>query len=162
MPAPRKYWTDIIFSMILLSFSIVAFWEAQSINDPGYDLLGPDFTPKITIGAIAILALTLLFKSCIGLFRKHSGPKPVPKRTRSHIKRPWLALGVVGITILYVLSMQHGLLRFWSATCLFILVVGSWMSKFNLRMLTVFIPLSITLGLGLHYIFTKVMVIDLP
>ena len=114
------------------------------------------------------------------LVRRASMRSPMPYRCRSvreggeasaanagkpelRTRADYLALSVtIAATLSYVASMQLGWLSFRVSTMLFVLAVGCTLSRKQPRMMLVVALAAVLLGFGLHAIFTRVFVIDLP
>lgn len=72
-----------------------------------------------------------------------------------------IAVAVLGATCLYVAVMQAGWVGFRGATVPFVFVVGGMLAP-DRRVLPWLACLAIGLGIGIHTLFTSVLVVDLP
>ncbi len=116
----------------------------------------PDF-PKLTLLAVGFLAGIVMLQN----YRVSPEAKEDSEK-QEYPKRPGLAVGCIALTALYLTLMQAGLAGFRTATIAYIFAVGALLAKGNWRMLPVLGMAALVLGIGLHYVFTKVLVIDLP
>ncbi len=108
--------------------------------------------------------ITLLLTAALGLWAWRSTRRaggPVPGRRRIGSSHRWLSAAVVAVTCLYVALLQQGWLGFRPATIGFIVVVGSLLAR-RWSVLPLLGPLAIGLSFGIHYLFTSVLVVDLP
>ena len=73
-------------------------------------------------------------------------------------------------TVCYILSMQFGVLSFVPATCLFVLATAGWLVRESIMSLdtrpltpiATVIAVAFTMSFAAHYLFTRVLVVDLP
>ena len=69
---------------------------------------------------------------------------------------------VAALVIGYAVVLEMSLFDYRIATILFVLAAGSSFCGSSKLQLVLVALLSVLLGLGLHYVFTQVLVIDLP
>lgn len=124
----------------------------------------PDFA-RITFAIVTVLAIV-----CWVQRRNRatlvSGPSPTPNRLVA------TAGGVIGLTIGYVILLQLTPIGFRLTTFAFIVLTGwilYWAGNSSRRSgrstaaaLSVLCLVSVCLSLGVHYLFTQVLVVDLP
>ncbi len=140
------------------------FAETLGLPESPYEPMGPAFLPRALSVFIGIFALLLLAKTIISSF-KTTGQLSLSETSNQlndYIKHPIVAFLSMIMTLLYITSMQYGLLGFRSATVLFILFSGGLLTRMKLKSIPLFITIACIMGLGGHYIFTKVFTVDLP
>ena len=112
--------------------------------------------PNLSAALLIVLALsgcTVLVES----WRLGPESKPAQKSDATWTK----SLLVAGLTVGYVLLLNYRLLGYVPSTLVFIVLTGLAISRRPLSMIFVAI-LGICLSFGLHWVFTQVLVIDLP
>ncbi len=121
----------------------------------------PDF-PLITL----LITIVLGIISC--LQRAREGRRRMPS-SRAH--PDWVAAtAVLLVTILYVASLQWVGAPFVAATALYVFAVGSMITSRTTsvatrgmkRMAPVLAVVAVSLSLGIHFVFTRILVVDLP
>ncbi|MEK6234707.1 MAG: tripartite tricarboxylate transporter substrate binding protein [Planctomycetales bacterium] len=73
-----------------------------------------------------------------------------------------LALASAALALLYVGSMTAGWVSFRIATTAFVLLLCGTLTRFHWKDMLVALIIAFTTGFGLHFVFTKVLVTDLP
>ena len=122
----------------------------------------PNF-PLLVAGIAVALALTIVVRHGIGHERNAIPQNQLPENSpQPGFSTPLLACLVVLVTATYVALMQFEIVAYRLATIGYVMGVGGLLTARNPRLLTYTGTLAIVLGLGLHYIFTNVFVIDLP
>ena len=115
----------------------------------------PDF-------GVAVLAFTLIVGVVAFLPTVHQKMTTTPSSDAvtkvSSDATAWLLLAA---TLTYVACLQLALLDYRIATAGFILAAGLTCSTNRKHLLQV-VALSLTLSIGLHYLFTQILIIDLP
>ncbi len=76
--------------------------------------------------------------------------------------RTRLASGCVALTVAYALSMTLGWAGFRLATFVYVLLAGLILTRSRLRSLPAVVLMAVAMGFGVHYVFTRIFVIDLP
>ena len=171
----QKQWKDIGLSSGLLIISIIVFIQAVKLGPARFDLLGAAFLPKLLSVGIAVLSLVILVNAVIKLAQAtppdtigEETPEPEDLNAESpFVRRPSMAVFVVVLTALYILVMSQKWLHYLSATIAFITVAAVTMSFFEKTpnwyiRIAVIVTTALILGFGLEYLFTKVLVINLP
>lgn len=157
---------DIVLSLSILFVCALAYIGCMSLSESPYEPLGAGFFPKTISIVLALLSLILLGKSVRNVFKNHQGnvegvsqSEPLPAVFK---RRPGLAgLGVI-ITILYISVLYFRIMGFRISTVLFGVFLGTLLSRFNYKNSLISFIIAVVMGLGLHYIFTNVFIIDLP
>ncbi|MCZ6795816.1 MAG: tripartite tricarboxylate transporter substrate binding protein [Planctomycetota bacterium] len=126
----------------------------------------PD-VPAIALGTLALLAGAVLLDGWRQRRRARQDPgvgakSPPRPAGRDGEARTGLAVACLTLTIGYVLALDVGWLSFRSGTALHVFLTGALLTRLRPRSLPVVGVLALTLSCGLHYLLTRVFVIDLP
>ena len=127
----------------------------------------PDFG-LATLVVSLLLGIAVLASSRSGGERKTaasdldaSGQKTSNQRTPQSIDLRSQAV-VVALIVSYVVVLQFLNLDYRIATAVFVMLVGGYLLRGRQRLWPVVGLMAIVLGLGLHFLFTQVLVVDLP
>lgn len=137
---------------------------AAFLNDgrklpPGvFEPIGPGPVPRAVCLAIVALALAMLASP---VWHLATGRTAVPEAP-PYVPRPAAAGLVLAGTALYVAAMGLGWIGFAPATILFLTLTIWFLAEFRLTSLPIALALGVVLGFGLRYLFTRVLVTDLP
>ena len=149
---------DFWVSLFLVALSVAMFWESLSLPPAFYDPLGPAAVPRALALFIGILSVIVLVRAT----RRTSGSAGEAADPPTHRPRATLALILYGLTLCYVLILALGVLRFGIATFLFLLIFMGIMTGFDRRRIPVILAIALVTGFGCQYLFTQVLIIDLP
>ena len=69
---------------------------------------------------------------------------------------------VVVAIVIYVITLQFFAVDYRIATGLFVLLTGGYLTRNSQRLWPVVVVLGFLLSLGLHFLFSRVLVVDLP
>ena len=120
----------------------------------------PNF-PLIIGIAITLLGLAAVFQSDFG--KSSSVPTPVEKVRRTRI---WFALGSCVLVVMYVVAMDFRWVEFRVATISFMIAFCGLLLKLEdlplTKRLLGFGAFAVVFSIGLHALFTRVLVLDLP
>jgi hypothetical protein len=161
---------DFFLGLVFLLGSGFIFLHSCGIPNSPYEPLGAGFLPKylslfIFFGAIIILIQSLreYRRSKIGQsWEKAANPG---KREEAYELHPALAVILV-ISLLFYIFFMH-IIGFRLSTFIFIMVIGNLLyvkekkMKFA-RHILILTPIALIMSLGLFYLFTKVMFVNLP
>lgn len=156
--ASRAKRGEIALAVALIVLSGIIWYGAAKLPPPYFDPIGSAAFPKAMAIVITGLSLIMVTQS----FRV-SDERPVAEGA-GEFPRPryLLAVAMYGLMIIYAAIMQEKLLGFAPSTMLFVITAGAILGRFRLRQLLVSIAISIVLGYGGEYVFTRVFFIDLP
>ena len=122
-------------------------------------LVLPNFA-AIVIGVLGALLIAVGAESWLGRRSRTATPNPdAAGETRPRID---LALGTIGLTILYVGAMAAGLAGYRVATTAFVLALGLTLGGRRLQTAVLSSTIGLLLGPGLHFLLTRVFFVDLP
>lgn len=141
----------------------IAFVGASMLPPPLFDPLGSAAVPKAVAIILAVLAAGVLAKRWL-LVRKEEAVVvlPVEPGETTAPLRPGIALVSMAIIIAYVGVTGAGLLGFREATVPFVILLGGVLSRFRRRTMIVLVPLAFVIAIGLWWLFTGPLFVDLP
>ena len=118
----------------------------------------PDF-PAYVLVILALLGVWVVVES---LRQKPAKEENSPTEGQPVPNRPRLAVAIAAITIAYVCMLQLRWIRFSLLTLLFILLASFTLGQRHRRQWLGLAEVAYLCGLGLEYVFTRLLVIDLP
>ncbi|MEZ5861575.1 MAG: tripartite tricarboxylate transporter TctB family protein [Geminicoccaceae bacterium] len=153
----REPLADILFAVAVLALAGIVWWGTASLPPPRYEPLGSAALPRTLAVVMALLGLVLLGRAWAG--RRQAAPAAVGLGFRP---RPWLAVGVLAVLVLYVAAMDLRLLGFVPASILALVLIGAMLTGFDRRRLPWLAGFVVILVIGVQLLFTRVFYIDLP
>lgn len=141
-------------AVCMMVFSIAAFVATLSLPEAVMEPIGPSAFPRGVSVALFFLGGVVLLDSRRTL--------TAPRESTGSKERSGLALVSGAVTLVYAAVMELGWLGFRPATILFMLLLGSILFDFKLKQTAISAVLAVVTGLGLHYLFTRILFIDLP
>ena len=114
----------------------------------------PDFG-WATLGACCLLGVGAFAENH---FRKHR-TNLTSTPTQVDVKSQRV---VVAAIVAYVASLQFANLDYRLATGVFVLLIGGYLIRSHKRLWPAAVTMAMMLSLGLHFLFTRVLVVDLP
>jgi putative tricarboxylic transport membrane protein len=126
---------------------------------PGvFEPIGPAPVPVAVAWGIIALAAAMVARAAWRLARGEApAPDPLP-----YAPQPLAAAAVMAATALYVASMGLGFVGFAPATAVYLAATIWFLAEFRRDVLPVAAVIALILGFGLRYLFTRVLVTDLP
>lgn len=131
---------------------IAAVARRENMTLPNF----PAITLTVVLGLIALVGAEELVAR--GRNEQPAGSEP-PTATAP---RRGLAVACLLATAIYVLTMQWGWLGFRMATAGYLLGLGFLLTRREAKRLPLLLGIALAMSLGLHRVFTKLLVIDLP
>lgn len=121
----------------------------------------PDL-PLFAFTATCVLGMLVVAQSLIAKRNSSTASVPDSESQKEAPNATGRVLLTIGITLLYVLVMQSGLLGFRPVTFAFVLLAG-WTIAGRLRdHVWSLLATALAMSVGLHFAFTEIFVIDLP
>lgn len=170
----HKSLVDIIAAVGLIILSLVFFTATLDLPEPRYEPLGPAAVPK-TISVLILVSAVVLMGRGIYHFIRNGGfaalrAEPVPETgspSPGYPLRPHLAVMVMLLLVAYIGLLHLQVMGYRISCTLFMLSSGLlilWYEKqaFKLFHLAVLLVLTLLMAFGGHYVFTQILVIDLP
>ena len=149
---------DYVVSFLTVVLAGLVLWGARFIPPPFFDPLGSAAVPKACATILIGLAILIGVRRFI---ENKAGSTTGPEET-GYKKEPWLALGVVSLSMLYTLAMGAGWIGFRWGTIVYIFATGTILAKGSFRIIVISLALGLLFGFGGHYLFTNFFYIDLP
>ncbi|WP_417382903.1 tripartite tricarboxylate transporter TctB family protein [Gimesia sp.] len=134
------------------------FVNVDALSPTSLEPLGPAAFPKAISVVIAVLALVFTVKAAMHL-RRVTSAKESPREYR---RRYDLAGATVLLTVVYVSLFGFEILGFRWATVVFLGALGLLLTQGERRKIPVVLGGALVVGVGVHYLFTQVLVIGLP
>ncbi|MCP5152540.1 MAG: tripartite tricarboxylate transporter TctB family protein [Ectothiorhodospiraceae bacterium] len=164
MEARARPVADIVLSMVLIAVGLVVIYGTLDLPPGTFEPLGSATIPQaVACGMIGFAAWTIVHALAErrALARRQAGAGDESDEPAARPRHD-LALGLMALTVVYVLVMAMGWLRFSLATLAFLVISIGMLSGFERRVLPALAVLALGLAFGLEYLFTRVFVIDLP
>ncbi len=170
----HKPLVDIIAAVGLILLSLVFFTATLDLPEPRYEPLGPAAVPKTISLLILISAVVLMGRGIYHFIRTGSfaalRSEPVTGTGNpgpGYQLRPHLAVMVMLLLVVYIGLLHLQVVGYRISCTLFMLSSGLltlWYEKraFKLFHLAVLLVLTLLMAFGGYYVFTQILVIDLP
>ena len=159
MPSGEQAWrrvAEIGLAAALLAMSVAVYWSSLSLPPAMLEPIGPAAFPRVVASILGALALIVL----VGAVRRRASAET--DSSEVVIRRPGLAVLTLILSIAYIAAMEVGLLGFREATAVYLVALGMVLVGFDRRRLIPIAVIAIVLGIGAHWIFTRLFYIDLP
>jgi putative tricarboxylic transport membrane protein len=164
---------DLILVAAVWGLAAVAYYGAALLPPPLFDPLGSAAIPKFVAVTIALLGAAILVRRLMaaggsaGEGEATAAPDAGLQNAdgiaaASAPLRPSIALASIAIIVVYVGVMGTGLLGFREATVPFVIALGGAMSRFRRSTMIVLVPLAFVIAIGLAWLFSGALYIDLP
>lgn len=153
---------DIVSGVLLTLFSALMYWRATLIENPGYDLLGPGFFPKLAIAMMGVLSATLL---CVAVFRRFQNIEAagdvnqLNRLLAPEFLRQSLIVLFLGI---YVFVLISGLANFEVASLFFVLSAGVVLAPLRAKSLIILGVTAVLAVSAISYTFRSILFVNLP
>ena len=103
--------------LFLIVVSAAFLFDARSLPGPMFDSLGPAPIPRLICGCVIALCITVMVQTILGRGRESkTGDMPTTK------PQPMLALGMLGLTALYVLGLVFRIGSFALVTLVYLFI----------------------------------------
>jgi putative tricarboxylic transport membrane protein len=155
---------DLAFGLAMLGVSLLAGWEAIRLRPSPFDPLGPGSFPKLVAALLGVLSLVLLARLALGRKVGQSETSLVlgVGGEAAHRRRPALAMGVCGATLLYVSALTFTPIGFLPATVVYLAALGIALSGRSRREVVTALAVAVVGGGAVALLFTKVLFVALP
>ncbi len=166
--------TDVIAAASLILVAAVFFAATLDLRDSPYEPLGPASLPRALCILIFVCSVILMGRGILGVFRQGGfriskpGPETVPSGDIADFKlRPQLAVTMMVFLIIYIGLLHWRMLGYRSGCFLFMMASGLvtlWYEKraYKPFHLAVLLVLTLLMSFGGYYVFTKILIVDLP
>jgi hypothetical protein len=155
---------EIGVGVVSILVALVTIYGTLELPPGSFEPLGSATIPQVVSGAIIVFSMWMIGSAVLRTreIRKGSVSTSETDAQDTFRLRNDFAIALVVFSIVYVAVMAMDWVRFSVATLVFLLASIGMLSGFARRALPFIIILSVVLGFGLEYLFTKVFVIDLP
>ena len=147
--------TDVGLGAVLILISLVIMWGLKDLPPGTFEPLGSFSVPFTIAGLIIFFSIIIIIKA-LG-----NGSNKVAEK-KEFRPRGDLALQLIAATVVYALVMAMEWVSFSIATLFYLLLTINLLGSFKRRYWLLSLIVSLVLGFGLEFLFTKVFVIDLP
>jgi len=165
---------DIIAAVGLIILSLVFFAATLDLPEPRYEPLGPAAVPKTISVLILVSAVVLMCRGIYHFIRnggfaalRAEGVAGSGSAGPGYRLRPYLAVMVMLLLVAYIGLLHLQVVGYRISCTLFMLSTGLltlWYEKqaFKPFHLAVLLVLTLLMAFGGYYVFTQILVIDLP
>lgn len=164
MPGIGGNWrktAEIGFALFILVLSAAVWWASLDLPPAMLEPVGPAAFPQAVASIIGLLALVVLGRALSpgALAQGAMVDRPPSEAGR----RRWgLALTTLLMSIAYLAAMEVELLGFREATVIYLVALGAALVEFDRRRMIPVTAIALIVGVGTHYVFTRLFYIDLP
>lgn len=154
---PMRWKNDpatVILSVAMIATGILAFVGTRGLPEPALEPIGPAAFPRATSLILAFLAAWVLVRT---LLRPKEETRP-----KDDAPRYGLAFVMVAATVIYVAGMDLELVGYRIATVGYLFVLAVILLGARPRSMPIAAAVAVIVGVGTHFIFTKLLFIDLP
>jgi hypothetical protein len=155
---------DAFYAIALIVVAGLVLHEAGKLAPALFDPLGPKTFPIwIAYGLIA-LALVMLARLATGrdLGRAEQSMVLGLGEATEHARRPWMALALFGLTVLYIAALSVRGIGFMVATGAYLMAAGLTLSRLERKQVLPIVAASVAAAVALDLIFRRVFALDLP
>jgi len=132
--------------------------EGWDLPDGFFEPMGPRPVPLALAWFIVVGSLWLFAIGAVSLIRGTALPNEYP----GFPELPWAAFGTAAAVVVYCAVLSYGAMPYWLATALYLMFNIPFLAENRRRIVVNAVIVGILLGGGLHLIFTRVLVTDLP
>lgn len=147
---------DALVALALIGLCGVVLVESLSIPHSAFDALGSARVPQVTAGVIAILSAIVLWRS-VSRLRVSAKAKAA-----ASVRRRIDAVVVFVLSLGLVLAMQDDVTGFGMLATVYLVLAMGWLERFRLKQMPVIVGLSLIVGFGCAYVFTRIFIVNLP
>jgi hypothetical protein len=155
---------DALYAIALIVVAALVLREAGKLAPAPYDPLGPKSFPIwISYGLIG-LALAMLAQLLAGrdLGRAQQSMVLGLDEGVEHIRRPWIAVALFGLTVAYAAALSVRGIGFMFATGGYLFLSGFLLSRFERKQAPWIVLGAVGAAVVLDYVFRKIFTLDLP
>ena len=151
-----------ILGSLYMEIAILAFCGAivsatGQTRGPVFDVVGPDFLPTVVALLVAALTLVQVVMHVARRWRSQPGGRSEVAAALGS------ALIFSAVTVAYVALLAFRMAPFFLLTAVFVMLTTLLLSpRFSWREAAMGLIIGLVLGVGLQYVFTQVLIIDLP
>jgi len=132
--------------------------EGWNLPDGFFEPMGPRPVPLALAWFIIAGSIWLFATGAASLIRGSTLPNAYP----GYLELPWAALGTAIAVVAYCVVLSLGAVPYWLATTLYLSFNIPFLAEKRRRVVVRAVFVGLLLGGGLHLIFTRLLVTDLP
>lgn len=162
---------EINVCLFLIVVCCVVLWESRLIPPGSFEPLGSGPIPQATAALIILLCLLTVWRAFVTLRQtSHNAATTTetvqggddPEHGDTHQPRYRQALVVCTLTALYCLVLHSKKIDFSLATVVFLFLAIGYLVQFKPKSMLIVSLISVLMGFGCQFVFTKIFVVDLP
>jgi len=143
--------------LVAIVIAAAFLWDGWSLPPGAFEPIGAGPVPRAVAWMVIALALAMMGEA--GWRRTQGAPQAA---ALAYQPRPVVALIVMAGTIIYVATMALGWIGFAPATVVYLTAMIWLLADFRRNVLPVALVIALIMGYGLRYLFTRVLITDLP
>ncbi len=151
---------EFLVSIAFMGTALAVLAEVHDLPPGLIDPLGSAPVPQWTSVLLFLLSLGMLAR--VLLSTKLRTAHDDENEEADFAERPEAAFGVVALTIIYVIVLASRAVGFGVLTALFVFALVALLGRGRTRALLMGLLLGILVGFGCEYLFTQILVVDLP
>lgn len=171
----RAYVADLVLAVALVGLSFFVILESLKLRPSAYEPLGPAFLPRALGVSLIILAIPIFVQGVkkwrmrpsagVGDHRAARSQTESEATTQESRKRPLLSLFTGFATVVYIFSIR--LIGFRISTVVLVLVLGAALYRRERKgrpatFFTILVVLAVGISQLLYFVFTQILVVNLP
>ena len=155
---------DIVLALAVIALAVVLYIGTLSLPPAKWEPLGSAAVPRGLCVIMSCLAAVVLARAVLTL--RKGAPKvraAVPLDAEEAFeRRPWTAVVMFGLVVLYVAAMDFHLLGFVEATVAFLVALGLVFTRARRRHIPWIVGFALIIAVGNYLVFTHFLYVDLP
>lgn len=149
---------DIAVSLALIAIAAAFLYDARDLPPGMFEPVGPGPIPSAVAWCVVALAVYVIVQAAVRL-----ATGMLPEREPPAFETRGVDAAIVSaLLVAYVAAMGLGFVRFAIATSAFILAAVWILAGRQVRVLPAAAGIAVVMGFGLDYVFTRILVTDLP
>jgi hypothetical protein len=141
-----------------IAIAAAFLWDSRKLGPGIFEPIGPAPVPRAVAWTVIALAGAMALRAGWRLAHGRAAAAAPP----DYAPRPWAAAILIAGLATYIGAMGLGLVSYAPATIAFLSLAIWFLADFRRRALPLAIVIAVALGFGLRYLFTKILVTDLP
>lgn len=150
---------DRMLAAAIMAVCAAVFLGTLSLPAPSFEPLGSAAFPRAISVMIAVLCIPLLLRPPLKRLGPGAADEPDQDGTaRDPMMSVWLIVAAFALAAL----MAMRLVKFAVLATAFLFVTMTILTRFKLRAMPFHLAIAAALGFGIDYLFTNILIIDLP
>ena len=153
---------DIVLALAVIALAVVLYVGTLSLPPAHWEPLGSAAVPRGLCVIMSCLAVVVLIRAVLAL-RGGAPTKSAPANAdESFERRPWTAVAMLVLVVLYVAAMNLRVLGFVEATVAFLVALCLVFTRAQRRQIPWIVGFALVIALGNYMVFTHFLYVDLP